>query len=466
MLTNLDFLKIAEPWPPVGEVARLALYRENALLRAGDFETAWPDLAKYLRKGETTKGLEFCLDYPDLITTKTQDLIIGEPPSFSLPDTGVEGTENPLESVVTEFVERINFLETLDALIGNLDSLGDGVLKLIQGQDAKVKILNIDPANWFPIVRRGTEEIEYHVLAFKYRDNDKCYLETEIHSKEFIEHRIYLMNEAMSGRAGTISEKLDWATYHPDIKEVEDHKIGDFLVTTCHNKSDGIYGKSSYKPSVKAILKKLIIRFALEHDTLDTFMRPTFFGPSEYQDIDPITKKPIFRPGGYIGINPDPGTQPVVPGGLTWDAHLGENEVSKESLMKQLFNASEMSPVLFAGFAVGMAPSGTALRLLLTNTLAKCGRIRRKVDGSARKALNLGLSLEGSPVDGLYIEWKDGLPRIPEEEARRFQLYAMTPQFAGELGGQYLLKEFGYSDEEAKLIMSDPTRGGGLGGGT
>jgi hypothetical protein len=135
--------------------------------------------------------------------------------------------------------------------------------------------------------------------------------------------------------------------------------------------------------------------------------------------------------------------------------------------LQRLFDMSEMSPVLFASAESigGRAVSGTTLRLMLINTLAKCSRIKRKVDGAARKALNIGLTLEGNPVVGLYIEWKDSVPKMPLEEAQRFTMFANTPQFAGEIGGQYLLKEFGYSEKEAKSIMQDPTRGNGLGGG-
>ena len=484
---DLKFLNIGEPWPPIDghERERLDAYSENDQLRNGKFEECWPDLVKYLRKGQTQTGLSFVLDYPSLITSRTVDLILGNPPDFDLPvqedqATGEE-TENPDEIKVTDLVERVNFYEVLDSLIGNVDSLGDGVLKciLVVNEDGskQTKILNVHPKHWFPIVKRGTDEIEYHVLAFKYSSQDgkveKCYLEVEIHNKKDIEHRLYLLNSSKikdrshKYTSDTISEQLPWDETGTGIKEIETNPINDFLIITCHNNAeDGIYGKSSYKPSLKTILKKLIIRYSLENDVEDIFTKPTFFGPREYAEPDPITKKPTFKPGGYLGVPvSDPHTPPpVVPGALVWDAHLADNNVSKESLMSRLFDMSEMSPVLFAGNLVGMAESGTALRLRLTNTLAKCARIRRKVDGAVRKALNIGLELEGNPVLGLYIEWKDGLPKIPLEEAQRFNLWANTPQFAGEVGGQYLLKEFGYSEKEAKAIMSDPSRGGGLGG--
>jgi hypothetical protein len=487
-LKDLSFLEKGQPWPPKSERERIDQYTENQRLRDGQFSEAWPDLVKYLRKGQTTEGLSFCLDYPNIITTRTADLIIGNPPDFELPvitnEATGEETENPEESKVTALVERVNFLEILDALIGNVDALGDGVLKCILTIDEagtkQVKILNIDPYHWFPIVKRGTDEILQHVLAFKYSDkdaqgNDVCYLEVEIHDKKQIEHRLYSLNTSKikdrtsSYTSDTIQEQLPWDEATTGIKEIEPNPIGDFLVVTCHNQSDGVFGKSSYKPSLKMILKKLIIRYSLENDVEDVFTKPTFFGPQEYAEPDPITKKPTFHPGNYLGIPAsDPHSPPpVVPGALVWDAHLGDNQVSKESLLQRLFDMSEMSPVLFAS-AVSTgdrALSGTALRLHLLNTLAKCSRIKRKVDGAARKALNIGLQLEDTPVQGLFVEWHDSVPRMPMEEAQRFSLFANTPQFAGEIGGQYLLKEFGYSEKEAKAIMQDPTRGGGLGGG-
>jgi hypothetical protein len=482
-LTDLFFLTIGQPFPPADqhEQRRLSLYEENQQLRDGEFSECWPDLVKYLRKGQESVGLSFMLDYPSLITSKTTDLILGNPPDFDLPvleDTATgEETENPAEVQVTALVEQTNFHETLEALIGNLDCLGDGVLKCVLSiapdGSKQVKILNIHPKHWFPIVKRGTDDIEQHVLAFKYSDGKDCFLEVEIHSKKNIEHRLYALNTSQlkdrthKWSADTIYERLTWT--NPDVPEIEDNPIGEFLVVTCHNGADGIYGKSSYKPSLKTILKKLIIRYSLENDVEDIFTKPTFFGPQEYAEPDPITKKPTFKPGGYLGVPAsDPhAPPPVVPGALVWDAHLHDNDVSKESLLHRLFDMSEMSPVLFAS-AINkgiQAASGTALRLHLVNTLAKCARIRRKVDGAARKALTIGLQLQGTPVIGLYIEWKDGLPKIPMEEAQRFATYANTPQFAGEVGGQYLLKEFGYSEKEANAIMTDPTRNGGLGGG-
>jgi hypothetical protein len=166
----------------------------------------------------------------------------------------------------------------------------------------------------------------------------------------------------------------------------------------------------------------------------------------------------VFRPGGYIGVQADPGATPVVPGALVWDAHLAENEISKESLMRRLFDISEMSPVLFAGNLAGMAESGTALRLRLTNTLAKCGRIRRKVDGAAKKALNLGMALEDMPVEGLKINWQDGLPTIPLEEAQRISMLVTSKARSAE----GLMREAGMAkaqiaQEMTEIMMNQPT---------
>lgn len=470
MLYDLTFLDPGQTFPPESESDRLKAYNENENLRYGEFEKVWPDLKEYLRHGVESKNFEFVLDYPNLITTKTSDLIIGEPPAFCLPaienDTGKE--RNPQEQIVSSLLERCEFNETLDELISNLDSLGDGVLKLTRDAEGAVKILSVCPEHWFPIVKRGTDEILYHVLAFKYKDGDNSFLEVEIHSKEFIEHRLYTLNEGINFKASNIGQRLVWQ--NPDVNEIEPNPLKDFLVFTCHQKKKKCFGQSSYTKSLKYILKKLIIRYASENDILDTFSRPTFFGPSDITDIDPITKKPVFRPGGYISMNLDPGVHPIVPAALTWDAHLGENNVAIQSLLDRLFDVSEMSPVLFCSSSGRMgnantAESGTALRLRLTNTLAKCNRIKRKIDGTAKRVINAALVLEGNVVEGLYIEWGSSLPRIPLEEAQRFQLLGMTPQFAGEVGGQFLLKELGYSEKEAAAIMLDSSRNSGMGAG-
>lgn len=466
MLYSLSFLEPGQPWPPESERGRIDLYTENKNLFDGEIEAVWADLKKYLRKGELSTSLDFLLNYPTLITQKTADLIVGEPPHIEL--------ENEVnEARLEEITDRTRFLEVLESLIVNVDSMGDGVLKIVQAPDGKTKILNVSPANWYPVVKQGTDEIVYHVLAFKQKIGEESFLEVEIHGKNegsipVIEHRLYRLNESStvvatsSGLSSVIGERLLW---EGEVDEIEANPTDGFLVIDCHNYNyDSIYGKSSYSKALKSILKKLIIRYALENEVLDTFSRPTFFGPRELQDLDPITKKPIFRPGGYIALNPDPGTTPVLPAGLVWDAHLGESDISKRSLMDRLFDASEMSPVLFAGNLAGMAESGTALRLRLTNTLAKCSRIRRKVDLAARKALSIALMLEGTDPTGLYIEWQDGLPTINLEQAQEFALWANTPQFAGEKGGAALLKRFGYSEEEANEIMADSSRNGGMGG--
>lgn len=464
MLYDLSFLDPGQHWPPESESSRILAYQENQNLREGEFELVWPELKDYLRKGQSSKDFEFTLDYPALITTKTTDLIIGEPPAFCLPVIENEAGKkaNPEEAKITDLLDRIGFNETLDELITNVDSLGDGVLKLSRDAEGQAKILSISPEHWFPVVQRGTDEIIAHVLGFKYQDGDNSFLEIEIHGKDAIEHRLYSLNEGLNVKSATIGQLLTWQ--NEDVDELEENPLGDFLIFTCHQKRKKIYGQSSYSKSLKYILKKLIIRYASENDTLDTFSRPTFFGPNDLTDLDPITKKPVFRPGGYIGVQNDPGTHPIAPAALVWDAHLGENEIAKNSLLNRLFDVSEMSPVLFAGNLAGMAESGTALRLRLTNTLAKCNRIKRKVEGAAKKALNAALALEGTPLEGMYIEWGANLPKLPLEEAQRFALLAVTPQFAGEVGGKFLLRELDYSEKEADSIMQDSSRNGGAGG--
>jgi hypothetical protein len=449
MLTSLDFLEEKQPWPPKGEEDRLALYEENYCLRENDVNRVWPDLNKYLRD-DKPKELDFWLGYPALVTKKTCDLIMGEPCKALLPKTNRK--DNPKQPILDDVYTSLRYRQVLWEQATDIDSLGDAVQKVYRDAHGNVKVATINPKHWFPIIKEGTYEVEYHVLAFIRErienDEEKHYLEVEIHSPSFIEHRIYELNksEILGGK------RLDWAGWSPGIKEIEPNEAGEFLVIIASNQKSGgsCYGKSSYGRDFKDVLRKLIIRYATPNHVLDVFGKPTITGPKEYQDYDPVTKKMVFRPGQYLGINPDPHTVAVYPQALVWDAHLTEGRNEREDLRNELFNISEMSPILFSANALaGAAESGTAIRLRLINTLAKTARIREVIDSAATKALRVVGLLLGVDFDLVYFEWKDGLPEVEQEKAAYYTL--MLPI----LGRKEILRLEGYNDEEITEIMAD-----------
>jgi len=451
VLTDLTFLEKEKTWPPKSEINRLQVYAEAEALRAGQVNDIWPKLYKYLRDG-TTAEQDFYLGFPFLITKKAIDTICGEPPGFG---------------DIEDFIQTLNFRSVLREQIADLDAFGDSVQKIYKNGDGEVQIESIEPCNWFPIVKRGTRKIEQHVLAFMFEEKEKCYLEIEIHSKKDIQHRIYELNTGIvNGKPVTIGDQLPWESFYTGLLENEPNPAGDFLITTAHNNrmSGQLFGQSSYTPSLKSILKKLIIRYSLANNILDVFSRPTLVGPRNLETYDPVTGKSMFRPGEYKGIDFDPKVAPFIPQAVVWDGHLTEADLVTKALEEKLYIEAELPKAVLSMEATGVAASGVAWKLAMTPLLAKCARIREEIDGPIRQSLGIALKLANQNVDQISITWQDGLPDIPTETAQEFNMLANSPAFQGEVGIIWLLQnKLNIPEDEAKQIAADPSRGGGLG---
>jgi hypothetical protein len=449
-LTNLSFLEPKQPWPPKEEKERHDTYEVCEALREGEPAKVWPDLAKYLRQG-TTEAQDFYIGFPWLVTKKAKDTILGEPPLFTLPKVNSES--NSQDEDLKTFISDLDYRRIIGEQICDLDAFGDAVQKIFIDEDKQIRIESIEPEHWYPVVKRGTRQIEYHVLAFKFEVQEKCYLEVEIHSKKTIEHRVYFLNKSVMGDSSTIGDLQDLAVFHPGLKEIEPNPTGEFLVITSHNQrmSGELYGISSYGKDFRSILEKITIRYSLANNVLDVFSRPTLVGPRNLQTYDPVTGKSVFRPGEYKGVNFDAGVTPFIPQAVTWDGHLTEGRIETLALEEKLFIVAELPPTSLAVNTQGGYASGVAWRLAMTPLIAKCARIREELDASAKKALLVAAKLASKDFKGLNITWQDGLPKIPMEEAQRLGYLVTT----GILSPKAAAIEYGKSEEEAQAMVDD-----------
>lgn len=444
-LADLTFLEPKKPWPPTSELARIRGYEKLEALRSGEVEQVWPDLNKYLRQG-TTEAQDFYIGFPWLVTKKAKDIILGEPPIFDLPG---EAQDEDLAA----FVEELDYRRVLGEQICDLDAFGDSVQKIYIDSDNQVRIESVEPEHWFPVVKRGTRQIEYHVLAFEFEANEKQYLEVEIHSKTEIGHRIYQISKSPLGTGLILGDLQTLATFQPGLNDIEPNPCGEFLVVTAHNQrlSGEMFGISSYGKDFQSILKKIIIRYSLANNVLDVFTRPTFVGPRNLQTYDPVTGKTVFRPGEYKGINFDQGVTPFVPQAVVWDSHATEGRAEALALEEKLYIVAELPPASLAVNTQGGFASGVAWRLAMTPLIAKCARIREELDASAKKALIAAAKLSAKAYEGLSITWQDGLPKIPMEEAQRLGLLVSF----GILSPKAAAIEYGKTEEEADAMAND-----------
>lgn len=456
-----DLFQEAKPWPPDSE--RQNLYTENLAIRENRFNDCWKDFDRQLREDGKSE-LKIWLGYFAKSTARAMDFLLGKQIQI-----GASDPNTPEDKAVKEFVAASDFHQTLFEVMVDCDSLGDGVLKIYKDTEGSAIIQSNTPSIWYPIVEPGNlRRVQYHVLATTFKRGEVSYLKVEIHSKIDIEHRVYELNSSVNGN--TLGKRLDFTGFaeeFPGIREIETHDLGDFLVIPVPNirTSKDVYGTSSYNSAAKSIAKALFNRYAQIDSILQKHADPNLIGPKGMLELNPVTHKPMFRGGGrYFGYQHDPNTQVPKIEYITWDGNLVPAETSIQRQIGDLFNELELPPVAMAKDIQGAVVSGTAYRLMLTPLLAKVGRLERAMTPQATKAIRLAMRYQGTPVDDVVIRVQDAMPRIPMEEGQRIALLGQMPQFAGDVGGAWLLQQLDIPAEKAEEIMKDPTRNGGLGG--
>lgn len=456
-----DLFQEAKPWPPDSE--RMSEYNENIHIRDNELSEVWPDLNRKLRE-DNKDALKTWLGYFWKSTQRAMDFLLGKQIQV-----GASNPDSPEDQSVRDFVAASDFHQTLFEAMVDCDSLGDGLLKIYKDKEGKAVLQSNCPVIWYPIVEKGNlRRVLYHVLATPFKRGEVSYLKVEIHSKMDIEHRIYELSTSIN--SSILGKRLDFAGFSeefPDIQEIETHGLGEFLVITISNirTSSDVYGRSSYNRAAKSIAKKLIDRYNQVDRVLDKHSDPNLVGPRGMLELNPITHKPMFRGGGrYFGYQHDPNMTPPRVEYVTWDGNLVPAETSIQRQIGDLFNELELPPVAMAKDIQGAVVSGTAYRLMLTPLLAKVGRLERAMTPQATKAIRLAMRYQGTPVDDVVIRVQDAMPRIPMEEGQRIALLGQMPQFAGDVGGAWLLRQLDIPADEAEQIMKDPTRNGGFGG--
>lgn len=463
-----DLFKEASVWPP--DAGRMAEYNENLHIRENDFTEIWPDLNRLFRE-DSKDAIRVWLGYFWKSTIRSMDFLMGKPIQVGASE------ENSAEDVaVKDFVIASDFHQTLFEAMVDCDSLGDGLLKIYKDGDGNAVLQSNCPTIWHQIVEPGNlRRVLYHVLATEFKRGELAYLKVEIHNKNDIEHRVYELTDSLAKKSKILGKRQDFAAFadeFPNVQEIEVHNLGEFLVIPISNirTSKDIYGSSSYNKAAKSLAKGLVDRYNQIDRVLSKHSDPNMIGPKGMMELNPITHKPMFRGGGrYFGYQHDPGTTAPDIKYITWDGNLVPAETTIQRQLSDLFNELELPPISLASkntgtIGSGTAVSGTAYRLMLTPLLAKVGRLERAMTPAATKAIKLAMRYQGTPVEDVVVSVQDAMPKIPGEEAQRIAMLGQMPQFAGDVGGAWLLEQLDIAPEKALEIMKDPSRNSGLGG--
>lgn len=409
MLTDLSFLNTGNIWPPQSERDRLTQYDVNRRIFEGDHANIYAEQFKRIQRviGNFNDVVSYCVitNYQKLISLKTADLLLGEPPKIT---AGEDGSNE--QKTIDNIISNSDLINTAFQIAIDVSRYGDGLFNIYKDADTGAGKIDVtQPALWFPVVSPdNVKKVQYHVLAWTYTQGKNKYLKCRIHSKGSYEERIYLMKDS-------------------EIKELISSnviKTGllDFAVIQVSNlmTSDRAYGLDDYQ-DLDSIISEIEVRVSQIAKVLDKHAEPSVTGPSTCLQQDPNTGEWHLKMGDFFPRDSNDDAEVKY---ITWDAQMDANFKMIDKLINILYTISEMGSAIFGDMKQGKdtssVPSGTALRRLMISPLAKVNRIRMRFDPALKKAIKLCSQLGGEGITDLSkvpisITWQDGLPQDPKE---------------------------------------------------
>ena len=390
MLTNLNWLKSGERFPPKEEVERIGLYTHNRNLfesrHSEEYEVTLRRIQRIIGNFEEVVSYPIVINYQKLMSLKIADLLFGEPPVFTT------GNQEELDKIIKES----DLLNLLYMVAIDVSRYGDGLFLIIPGKGVEIA----SPSVWYPIVSpENVKEITAHVLGWIAEDQ----LHIQIHTKGICEYRTYGYDR---GSIGALLKTSSIAT-----------GLSDFAVIQVSNTitSDRTTGMDDYT-DIDSIISELMVRIGQISRILDKHANPSMQGPASALERDPVSGQYRLKVGSYFSIESkeDAGVSYI-----TWDGQLDSNFKQIERLINLLYTISEMGSSVFGDMSqsAGQAPSGTALKRLMISALAKVNRIRMRFDSGLKNMFGLWGETMGLDLSDVSISWQDGLPADPKEEA-------------------------------------------------
>lgn len=414
MLTNLDFLKAGNKFPPDSEYDRLEMYTTNKAL----FETKHADVYKedFKRIERVIGNFSDVVSYPvilnfqKLMSLKIADLLVGEPPQITAGDAG-----SAEQQTVDSINDKSDLINTLYNSLLDVSRYGDGLLYIREDIDGGVIDLT-QPPLWFPVVSAdNVKKILYHVLAWTVEtkdsyNNPRKRLKIQIHENGQFEEREHEFDDGKTIGKQTMPPRM--------VKtKIKGNAIIQISNTTTSDRATGLDDYTD----VDSIIAELMVRVGQVARILDKHASPSMSGPQTALERDEVTGEWRLKAGNYFTRmnNDDPDVKYI-----TWDGQLEANFKEIEKLTNFLYTISEMGSALFGDMSanVGQVPSGTALRRLMIAPLAKVNRIRMRLDKKVKEAIISCSQIGGKGIMDLTntpitITWRDGLPADPIEEA-------------------------------------------------
>lgn len=407
---DLEFLKPGGGrWPSNGDELRQEVYE----WQREQFELTPEDLVRQLlpdglMRFGTFKDFAILtrfLAYPRLLTLKTVDMVLGQPPMI----------QAQADKEKTELIKDLRSASQLDDIFKQalIDYSRFGVFLIrIFKDNGRAKVCAWNPMQWTPVFYPdGTNRIHYNVIGWQYGST----LTLQIHDTE----------------DGSYEERIcttDGSGYILSIDNVQFYNRNTgkkllYAVTNTPTTTNPI-GTSDYE-IINGLLQKAIQRLQAILRVLDEHADPSMTGPHSLLDKDEHGEL-VFRTSRYYAVGDDE----QKPEYLTWEANLDSSFKAFETLVEQIYIMSEMGDTfLGAHGSAGNVVSGTSMRLKMISPLEKARRITNALSRPLKEIVSTMLSIEKVDLEpkDINITWRDSLPKDPRETAELTRLEAGSP---------------------------------------
>ena len=433
LLTNLDWLRPGEYFPPASQIPRLNRYKRNKLKFDNDVsvnQDAYNYIIQLVNDRFRVISYRMLVNLYRKVSYRTADFLFVERPVY---------ITSPKKQDTLDTIVRLSKLGSLGHK-GALDisRFGEAIftvkvksIKNKKDEDVQdgTRLGITNPSYWFPVVKESDlTEIKYHVIAYIVvreiildgKSKDQKYVMVQIHDKGKYIKREYLLED--DGKLGD-PEILE----NGMIEEEVETGLTDFAIQPIQGvvTSDSIFGIDDYTDLIP-LIEELETRLEKVAHVLDKHSDPSLTGPASALTKDQESGEYYLKLDGYFvrEDKEDPGVEY-----LTWDAQLDPSFKEIEIIMDLLAIISEMGAAIFDSKGAGMGSqiSGRALKLLYVNPLTKVSRVRNNFDDGFKQALAICSELgygDDQVIDQgeISINWKDGLPDDPKENAEIEQI--------------------------------------------
>ena len=470
MQNDLSFLDPGKTWPPESEAKRIKGMNENIDF-FNDKRYMFPVTQAWLTKDSETK------DKKQHIIISFGKAAVGELLNGTLPTMTLKLASEEKDTEFQPWIDQ--YYEIWYELGTDWSRCGVGVAKVSRfvdpddKTDIRVKIRAVRPDCWIPVCYPDDDrEFKYHIIHNESVETDAAGKETkwlyvEIHSKKWIEYRLYQIDSGGKLVGVDLSEKAeDFDRYSLDGNDRQ--SIPGWCIIPIWNtrNSDTAYGipDSTFSTGPKSIIDRIERAFSTMAYNHDSHSKPTTLIDELSVSINPKTgraewdpDKPIFvQPNGKGETDSKNVVSYVVPP-LDSSPHIIE-EI--HGLLEMYVNTTEFSAATITGADSANVTSGRALSLELTPTTnhlkkfygALWDAIPHILEAASRLSLPNTGDLPTFTADEVEFNWPE--PQMAVDQMERAQEWALMVQ-NGIYSPQQVHREKELSGEESDKIMKE-----------